>query len=145
MYPKLLILFGIVLGCTDKSSDSGHHAHHHDDGDLPDDFDPTTEVQTDLGSYTVSYTTDPSPIPESALFSVTFTLSEGTLVRADATMPTHSDHGMTVAPTITTNDDGTFTATPFEFHMPGYWAIHATVQGMDGTEESAEFDVECCE
>ena len=141
MYAKCLILFGFTLGCTDKSSDSGHHAHHHGDEGLPDDFDPSTEVQTDLGSYTVSYTTDPSPIPESQLFSVIYTLSEGTLVGANATMPTHGDHGMTVEPTITANDDGTYTATPFEFHMPGYWEIYFDFT-RGAITERAQFPVE---
>jgi len=146
MKPILWLFLGFALSCTDKTGDSGHgdHDHDHDDGGLPDDFDPSTEVQTNLGSFTVSYTTDPSPIPESELFSVTYTISAGTLIGADATMPTHGGHGMTVEPTIALNEDGTYTATPFEFHMPGYWVIHGTVQGEDGSLERADFDVECC-
>ena len=48
---------------------------------------------------------------------------------------------MTVEPELTDNGDGTFTAAPFEFHMPGYWVIHATVADTNGTEERADFDV----
>ena len=144
---NLWLSFFFAIGCTQKDEDSGHS--HHDHGDhvdgLPDDFDPATEVQTNQGSYTVSYTTDPSPIPESELFSVTYTISGGALIGADATMPTHGGHGMTVEPEITLNEDGTYTATPFEFHMPGYWVIHGTIQSEDGTMERADFDVECCD
>ena len=147
MRPAFWLWLIFAVSCTPKSEDSGHgdHAHEHDNGGLPDDFDPSTEVQTNQGSYTVSYTTDPSPIPESTLFSVTYTVSEGTLIGADATMPTHGGHGMTVEPTITLNEDGSYTAMPFEFHMPGYWVIHGTIQGEDGTMERADFDVECCD
>ena len=52
---------------------------------------------------------------------------------------------MTVEPQVTDNGDGTFTATPFEFHMPGYWVIHALVTDTSGTEERVDFDVDCCE
>ncbi len=143
----LLTLAG--FGCSKEDEETGHsgHDHHHGHGDtdLPDDFDPTTEIQTHDETVTISYTTDPDPIPESALFSVTFTVSGGSVTSADATMPTHGGHGMTVEPTVTDNGDGTFTATPFEFHMPGYWVIHATVENADGTEERADFDVDCCD
>jgi len=122
--------------------DTGHgHDHGEDD---PDGFDPSTE-QTSSTGVTVSYTTDPTPIPESEEFSVTFTLSEGRLSEADATMPTHGGHGMNVFPLVIDNGDGTFTASPFEFHMPGYWVIHAMIVDEDGTEERIDFDVECCE
>jgi len=146
------LVFSSIIGiaCSKGNDDSGHsghdHSHHHGDTDLPDDFDPSTEVQTHSETVTISYVTDPAPIPESALFSVTFTASEGSNVTsADATMPTHGGHGMTVEPEVTDNGDGTFTAAPFEFHMPGYWVIHAVVEDSEGTEERADLDVDCCD
>ena len=43
------------------------------------------------------------------------------------------------------NDDGTVTAGPFEFHMPGYWLIQVTLADEEGNEEQVRFDVDCCE
>lgn len=148
---RALVLSAIIsVGCTKSDEDSGQsnhdHSHHHGDSDLPDDFDAASEVQTHNETVTISYVTDPTPIPESALFTVTFTVSDGsTVTSADATMPTHGGHGMTVEPEVTDNGDGTFTAAPFEFHMPGYWVIHAVVADSEGTEERADFDVDCCD
>jgi len=146
---RLIIAAPLLSGCSPDRSDSGHadHAHdHHGESDLPDDFDPTTELTVHNGETVVSYSTDPTPIPESALFAVTFTVSEGARITgADATMPNHGGHGMTVEPQVTDNGDGTFTAAPFEFHMPGYWVVHALVTDANGTEERADFDVDCCD
>ena len=145
-----LSLLILAVACGDKEDDSGHGDHdghdhsHHGDTDLPDDFDPATE-QTSMTGITVSYVSDPTPIPESSEFAITFTLSGGTMTEADATMPTHGGHGMPVAPVLTDNGDGTYTAQPFEFQMPGYWVIHATVADEDGNQERVDFDVDCCE
>ena len=145
-----ICLLTLTFACGDKGEDSGaaanehDHSGHHGDTDLPDDFDPATEHTSSTG-ITVSYTTDPSPIPESTEFSVTFSLSGGTMTEADATMPSHGGHGMPVAPVLNDNGDGTYTAAPFEFQMPGYWVIHATVRDDNGTEERVDFEVDCCE
>ncbi len=148
---RALLATGFVIGicgCEKDSievnTDDEHDHSHHGDTDLPDDFDPATEIETEDG-LVVSYTPDPNPIPESTEFAVTFSLSAGTISEADATMPTHGGHGMNVLPVVTDNGDGTFTATPFEFHMPGYWVIHAIVINEDGNEERIDFDVDCCE
>ena len=94
---------------------------------------------------TVSYSTNPSPIPESTEFSVTFEVSDGSITGADATMPDHGGHGMNVQPEVNDNGDMTFTASPFQFHMPGYWLIHATVATATGQEERLDFEVDCCQ
>ena len=146
MRPLLLASLSLTFSCggnDDDTSGSSAHAHDHGNTDLPEDFDPSTEQQSSHG-ITVSYVTDPAPIPESSEFSVTFTLSGGTLTEADATMPSHGGHGMPVAPALTDNGDGHYTAAPFEFQMPGYWVIHATVADENGTEERVDFDVDCC-
>ena len=145
----VVCLLTLAAACGDKGNDSGNenahdHSDHDGDTDLPDDFDPATEHTSSTG-ITVSYTTDPNPIPESLEFSVTFSLSSGTMTEADATMPMHGGHGMPVAPVLNDNGDGTYTATPFEFQMPGYWIIHATVKDDDGNEERVDFEVDCCE
>jgi len=169
---SLLVTVPIGLGCTGAKNDTGkadyelraaddqgaaplpeedtallpeeeEEDHHGDDG-LPDDFDPATEKTTPSG-ITVSYTTDPRTIAESETFSVTFTLSAGVLSDADATMPTHGGHGMAFVPGVNYNGDNTYTATPFVFHMPGYWVIHATIVNEDGDTERLNFDVDCCD
>ena len=57
-------------------------------------------------------------------------------------MPTHG-HGMNVVPEITDNGDGTFTASPMNFHMGGYWTIPAEIT-RDTTVESITFELNCC-
>ena len=143
---------GTFSGADDAGSDDDGHANGggNDDGDsfpneeLPDDFDPATERTSSTG-ITVSYVTDPTPIPESTEFSITFTIDDGTITEADATMPTHGGHGMAVTPSMTANGDGTYTAAPFAFHMPGYWVIHVVVEDDGGIQERLDFDVACCE
>ena len=135
-----------ILGCGEKEEETGmspDHADHADPG-MPSDFDPSTEQSSSHG-VTVSYASDPSPIPESSEFSIVFTVIGGTITEVDATMPTHGGHGMPVSPVFTDNGDGTYTAAPFEFQMPGYWVIHAVVANDDGNEERVDFDVDCCE
>ena len=140
-----LLFIALTTGCSsagDDSATSSHADHEHDAAQ----FDPATDQTTHGGTVTISYASDPSPIPESALFAITFSTSAGAVVTAaDATMPNHGGHWMTVKPEVTDNGDGTFTAAPFEFHMPGYWVIHATVADTNGTEERADFDVACCD
>ena len=118
-----------------------------EDGTNSDENDaqslPTT-LTTSHG-VTVSYVADPDPIPESSEFSVIFTVSDGSITAADSTMPEHAGHGMTVEPEVIDNGDQTFTAAPFEFHMPGRWEIHATVATATGEEERLDFQVDCCE
>ena len=58
-------------------------------------------------------------------------------------MPTHN-HGMNVTPEAVDGGDGTWTATPFQFHMTGHWELTATVV-RDGVEDVARFNVDCCE
>ena len=148
MNRAMLIALAIACsGAEDDSAASGHSDHDHGgSAELPDDFDPTTERTTHNETVTISYSSDPSPIPESTLFAVTFSADSGaTVTAADATMPNHGGHGMTVEPELTDNGDGTYTAAPFEFHMPGYWVIHATVADTNGVEERADFEVACCD
>ena len=144
-----MLFIAWALACADSADDSasfGGSDHDHNAIQLPDDFDPTTELSTHGNTVTVSYSSDPSPIPESALFAITFSTDSGAVITgADATMPNHGGHGMTVEPELTDNGDGTYTAAPFEFHMPGYWVIHATVADASGTEERADFEVACCD
>jgi hypothetical protein len=111
-----------------------------------------TEGLTEGGTFWVAYTTDPAPIVQSETFSATFTIFDGadnavqvtdaTLSSVDASMPDHG-HGMNVVPEITDNGDGTFTASPLNFHMSGYWTIPAEIT-QDTTVEAITFELNCC-
>ena len=139
-----VFIFAASCGEPEEETGTAHNRDDHGDSDLPADFDPRTEQVSSHG-VTVSYASDPSPIPESSEFSIAFVVTDGTMTEADATMPTHGGHGMPVYPVLTDNGDGTYTAGPFEFQMPGYWVIHAVVADENGTEERVDFDVDCCQ
>jgi len=134
---KTLTLAAMIsVGCA--KSDGGEDLEENE----IQDYDTTL---TTAHGVTVSYSANPSPIPESTEFSVTFEVSDGSITHADATMPDHGGHGMNVEPKVNDNGDMTFTASPFEFHMPGYWLIHATVATTTGQEERLDFEVDCCQ
>jgi len=134
-------LFAALIGCGDAEQDSS----------TAEETNFTTTATTDGGSFVATYTTDPAPIPSDDYFSVTLSAlaSDGTTaltdaaVELDAEMTTHG-HGMNVTPEVTDNGDGTFTATPFLFHMSGHWTIRFAITA-DGVTEKGYFDVDCCE
>lgn len=134
-------LLVMLTGCGDPGEDSG--------GAGVTNF--TTTATTDGGSYTVTYTTDPAPIPADDYFSVVLSAAEadgitpllGASAEINAEMTSHG-HGMNVTPEVIDNGDGTFTASPFLFHMAGHWTIQFALT-KDGTTEEGFFDVECCE
>lgn len=110
-----------------------------------------TTATTDGGSFTVSYTTDPAPIPTDDYFTVTATVAaagdgallSGAVVEMDADMPSHG-HGMNVSPETTDGGDGTYSGSPFLFHMTGDWRLRFAVT-RDGVTETAEMFADCCE
>ncbi len=114
--------------------------------------DEATEVLSDGGSYFVSYTSEPSPIPYNAYFTLTLQVADGAdhslplpeaSVSVDAIMPQHG-HGMNTTPTVTAGGDGSFTVDGMLFHMQGLWQILVEVDGGAGVEE-AIFEVDCCQ
>ena len=136
------MLLMMMLGCGTGEEDSA----------VAEETNFSTTATTDGGSFVATYTTDPAPITSDAYFAVTLSVFEadGTTVVTDITsadidaeMTTHG-HGMNVDPEITDNGDGTFTATPFLFHMSGHWTIRFALTQGDITEEGY-FDVECCD
>ena len=149
--PVLSLL--LLTGCPE--GDEHDHDHHHHDDDTSDTahHDYATSAHSDGGAFYVEYTPNPDPIPVSDEFSVTLTVYEGVdteavlsgvdRVAVDADMPEHG-HGMNVVPEVADNGDGTFTASPFAFHMPGYWEIYVDVTVGDTTER-ATFSVDCCD
>jgi len=117
----------------------------------PEPANTTTTATTAGGSFVVAYTTGPSPIPATDYFSVTLSafdadgktiVTDGTM-KIDAEMTAHG-HGMNVTPEVTDNGDGTFTASPFLFHMSGHWTMRFALT-QNGITEEGHFDVDCCE
>ncbi len=140
-----------MFACTDApaASDTGHHHHHH--GEDTASYDTTKAADTDGGTFHVMYGTDPDPVMESEEFAVTFqvfaagdmsTLLTDVTVDADGFMPEH-EHGMNVTPAATMNQDGSWTLSPFLFHMAGHWEIRVDVAQGD-TSDSVTFHAECC-
>ena len=151
--PVLSLL--LLTGCPEGDEHDHHHHHHgHDTSDTANlHFEGVTSAQSDGGSFFVEYTPNPDPIPVSDEFSLTIVVHDGAdtetvlssvdSVAIDADMPEHG-HGMNVVPEVVDNGDGSFTASPFAFHMPGYWEIYVDVTVGDTTER-ATFSVDCCD
>ena len=131
----------LLIGCGDKE----------DSETASEATNFTTTTTTDGGSFVASYTTDPSPIPADDYFSMTLSTFEAdgntmltdATVEIDAEMTSHG-HGMNVTPEVTDNGDGTFTASPFLFHMTGHWTVSVAIT-QNGITEEGYFDVDCCE
>lgn len=157
LMPLLMALS--LLACGDKETDdSGSHTDPHGDGgsDGGSAFDTgtldfeRTQVSSG-GTYTVSWNPSTEPIVVGEDFAIGFNAIPGVMpeggyafTAATATMPNHG-HGMNVSPVITDNGDGTATATPFQFHMEGWWEISTELTAGDGTVETATFNFYCCE
>lgn len=145
MRPLALSLAFVLVGCGggQKPSDTA------DTG--PANYG--TDAYTEGGTFYVMYAPTPDPIPVTDEFSIhvmvhaaadpSMMLMDIDSVSADADMPEHG-HGMNVVPEVMNNGDGTFMASPFAFHMPGYWEISVGVTRGD-TTEIATFSVDCCE
>ena len=112
-------------------------------------------VETDRGSYEVTYTPNPDPIPLDDEFDLLISVSStqesslgNIMIESTAEMPSH-DHGMVQEPIVRANDDGSFTAEGFLFHMSGPWEFYVYVSETldDGTTnvEQATYEFHCCE
>ena len=159
-----LLMVGLTgVGCGEADDDgqqpkdaahSQHDAGSSGDAEGADFSDYASGRQTGSaeGSYYVTYTPTPDPIPVSELFTVdveVYASSEmssmvsGADLSITAAMPTHG-HGMTTEPKITDNGDGTYTIEGMKFHMPSDpqnpWTIDLTVE-KEGVSDVAKFKV----
>ena len=143
----LLPLLALSACSADATEDSGGTT-----ADSGYTADESTEVLSDGGSYYLSYTSEPSPIPYNEYFTLSLQVSDGedpslpvtgASVSVDAIMPQHG-HGMNTTPTVTDGGDGRFTVDGMLFHMQGLWQILVTVDGEAGVE-GAIFEVDCCQ
>lgn len=141
-----LLLLPLVLGCPTEKDHTGGD----DTSDAEWDF--STSMETDGGTFLVVYSTTPESLVQSESFSATFMVHnpadhsemymDAMVTAVDAAMPAHG-HGMNVTPEVTDNGNGTFTAAPMEFMMSGRWEIYADVTREDVSEQ-VTFHVMCC-
>lgn len=157
MRNRVIAVMGVMaamvggVGCASKGdgpAPSGDHA-----TAAEPKADAIRARQTSGGSYYVSYTPIPDPIPLNRVFSLDVrvwrdeamtTPATDVAVSADAAMP-HHHHGMNLVPRAERKGDGAFRVNGMLFHMPGYWEIYVDVrdaQGKRGSEERARFEVE---
>lgn len=103
---------------------------------------------TSGGSFYVTWTPDPDPVPFNELFRIRFEVhradDRGTLVprafvTASAWMPEHN-HGTTLQPRVESHGDGTATGEGFLLHMQGRWELRVGV-ALDGQMERATFEL----
>ena len=100
------------------------------------------------GTYTVSFEPAPDPIPMNSLFDLRFTVApkaagakvDDLQVQVDARMPAHF-HGMNRVPKLTRQTDGSFKAEGLLFHMPGHWELTFDLS-RGGKTERAQVDLE---
>ncbi len=87
------------------------------------------------GAFTVSWTSDPDPLPFNALFSVVVEVTRTASpdepaadvdVLIGAFMPGHG-HGMNRLPRLTRLGPGRFRADGMLFHMPGTWELVVSI------------------
>ena len=145
-----LLSMTLLLGCSPEKDPS--HTGGHTDDTADEVWDVSTSLESEGGTFWIAYSTNPDPIAQSEAFSATFVVHDAQnhdevfmdaeVLSVDAAMPSH-EHGMNVAPEITDNGNGTFTASPLEFMMGGHWELYAEVN-RGGLSEQATFHVICC-
>ena len=106
------------------------------------------QIETAAGEYRIRFTTDPTPVPLNAMFSMRVVVRDASghdlsdqdvSLDVDATMPAHR-HGMNTRPR-TTFSDRAFEVRGMLFHMPGLWQIHFDVTRA-GITSRGTFDVD---
>jgi hypothetical protein len=104
------------------------------------------QVDSNGGTYTVTFEPAPNPIPMNEVFDLRFTVapktgsSQGLTVQVDARMPAHG-HGMNRVPKLTAQPDGSTKAEGMLFHMPGHWELYFDI-AQAGKTERAQVDVD---
>lgn len=101
------------------------------------------------GTYSVSYSCEPDPIPVNEFFSLEVAVVDSrdpsrpvgeVVVVADASMPAHR-HGMNTQPEVRALGKGRFTVAGMLFHMPGHWELYFDIT-HDAVTERAQFDID---
>ena len=98
-------------------------------------------LKTLEGSYEISYTSEPNPIPFLEFFGMDIgivdaagnVIPEDVNLIIDADMPEHR-HGMNHKPEVSKLGPGKFKVEGMRFHMLGYWEITIILKKGDQTE-----------
>jgi hypothetical protein len=102
------------------------------------------ECLSNGGTYRVSYTPAPDPIPLNELFTLTAwvvpaekaqPVTSPSVLSVDAAMPEH-DHGMNTRPRVVAQQDGSYRVEGLLFHMPGRWELYFDVSSGGSTERA---------
>lgn len=110
------------------------------------DAEKAAGVLTSGGSFYVTWTAEPDPIPLNEVFTIRFQVHRAddhgalvprAVVTASAWMPEHN-HGTTLQPRLQSHGDGTATGEGFLLHMQGRWELRVGV-ALDGQMERATF------
>ena len=115
-------------------------------GDSPPARGGSGRLESNAGSYAVSFESTPRPIPLNQPFDLKFTVKSKTKaasalsVEVDARMPAHR-HGMSRTPKLTSLPDGGYLAQGLMFHMPGRWELYFDIT-EGGRTERAQVDVD---
>lgn len=106
-------------------------------------------LNTKEGTYRITYTPTPDPIPLNDNFGLKITvtyadgreisLPEDLMIKADGFMPEHN-HGMLQTPTVQKETMGQYKVEGMKFHMPGKWMMKVEVTS-GGKTELAEFEI----
>jgi hypothetical protein len=102
------------------------------------------ECLSNGGTYRVSYTPAPDPIPLNELFTLTAWIvpvekappvTSLSALSVNAAMPEH-DHGMNTRPRVVAQPDGSYRVEGLLFHMPGRWELYFDVSDGGSTERA---------
>lgn len=115
---RIIVLLALLAGAC-----SAHRG-------LPDLRGPSARMlESHGGEYTVSWRSEPSPLPLDESFDLVVQVLRkdqhpaDLSLAVDAVMPLHQ-HGMNVAPDIHALGGGRFRVEGMLFHMAGDWVIH---------------------
>ncbi len=139
----LVLGLGLSVSCSSPASDSAGL-----NGSRAGSASGPRELISAAGTWRVTLSTEPSPIPLNEPFSVFVSVARngttnalpGIPVRVDAAMP-HHQHGMNRVPEHSRVSPEVVRASGLLFHMPGAWTLSFDV--TDGAiTERAELVVE---
>jgi hypothetical protein len=104
---------------------------------------------TSEGSYYVTWTSIPDPVPLNEMFEMHFKVARAddhqvpvpaAMITLSAWMPVHN-HGTSLQPVVESIGDGTAIAKGVLLHMPGAWELRVGI-AVSGQMERATFEIQ---
>jgi len=136
----LLTLLAFSVACSGMDHSGHDMSGSIDTQGIPEDVFFQSSKETDGGLYTASLESelDSFVLNEIHTWVLTLTDADGDIV-SDATvtldggMPEHA-HGFPTEPTVTNNEDGTYSVDGVKFQMGGWWQFDFTISGSAGSD-----------